>query len=303
MRGRVIIGSVAIGLLASIAPGAPAATKPERGYITNQFSLPTDPEEAEAFARDLDGDGTKDNQFGNIVAALTQAAGSGTLGFDTATGEAVLSGDIVMAHSLRTFSLANTKNATWQVWYGQPNPDIKLDGTDSVELLAGQPHSAKLAATIKNHVVKTVAGNIPLRLDFGAGPFVLKMSRAKIVATCTRAGCMNGKLTGALSAADIEAKLLPEIAKWINAVVAEDCPGPDPDSCATNSTGETLIGVFPEAFGPGDLVATPQELMENSLVQTLLRPDLNLVSGDGGQEDHMSFGFGLTTVKATLTRP
>jgi hypothetical protein len=304
MRHRKLIWIIVMGaLLAGSLGTTQAATKravakTEFGYVTKTLTLPSSSGQADAFGRDLDGDGTKDNQLGNIIVAL-QA--SGTLDLGLATQDSVTLGDIVMLHSLRTPSISNTRNATWQVWYGKPTiTPPAFDGTDVFPLLSGQPHSAKIAATIKDHSVRTSAGTIPFRMDFGSGPFVLHLKKARVFTKCFRAGCLNGRINGGIPVGEVESKLKEKLRIWVNEAIAADCPGPDVESCAAGSTGETLVGLFDD---DEDLTVTVGEFNENSLIQTLLRPDLNLVRGDGVPADHMSVGFGFTTVKAKLTRP
>ncbi len=303
MRGRVIVSLVTIGLLAGMATGAPAATKPERGYITNTFTVPTSGTQAQELGRDLDGDGSRDNKLGEILATFS---GQG-FAVATATGEAIEIGDIVMLHSLRTFSLANTKNATWQVWYGAPTaepPDFS--GSGVFLLPAAQPHSGKLAATIKDHKVKTAAGKIPLRLDFGGGPFVVKTFKSKVFATCTKSGCTNGQIGGAVTEEEVHAKFFPEFAEALTALLAADCSVPiETVVCESGSTGETVDVLYNLNE---DLVISLVELEENQLTQAVFTPDLDLFKANGdpghnGMNDSFSLGVGFTTVKATLTRP
>lgn len=292
--GSLVVGAVALGPLSSTQ----GATKPEYGYLTNSLNLPLTASEANLYSRDIDGDGDKENALGNAIAAMN---GAGALDLATATNDAVDAGSIVMLHSLRTFSLANSRNATWQVWYGKPTIDPPaFDGTDVFPLLAGQPHSTKLEARIKDHRVTTVAGKIPVRLDLGAGRFLLDLKKAKVSAKCFRAGCSNGRITGAVSSTDLETVFLPELAQLLTLLIAQDCPGPEPDSCASGSTGKSVQEIFD---ADDDLTVTSAELQDHDLIKAVFAPDLNLLTGDGGVNDHLSFGFGFSTVKAKLTRP
>jgi hypothetical protein len=302
MHGRWLVGTLVAAVLATAHVGAGhAAALPEHGYVTNSLNLPAVPDEAQSLGRDVDGDGEKDNQMGIVFATL---AGAG-LDLTGIMDAALTSGDIVMLHSLRATRLSNTKNATWQVWYGDPTTDPDLSGSGTFALPSDQPHSKRLDAKITDHVVRSAAGAVPLRLDLGAGAFELGMKRAKVVATCTKQGCSDGRIAGALTAHEVEDVLIPELAELFQAMVDADCPGPDADSCENGSSGQTVLGIFDENE---DFTITLQEVQENSLIQTLLRPDLDLLEADGspghdGVEDFISFGFGFTTVKATLTRP
>lgn len=281
---------------ATLARPAPvdAAALTEFGYVARAFRLPMSSSQAAAYARDVDRDDTKDNQLGNVFVLLASQG----FDFQAPMSDAIDSGGIVMLHSLRAPTLATTKNATYQVIYGKPaaNPPL-FDGTDS--FTTGPTRSTRLATTIKDHRVVTAVGAVPLRIDLGNGPLTLGAVRTKIVATCTRSACTSGKINGAITREEIDARLVPKMAQLLTAMIAEDCPGPGPESCTPGSNGENVQSLFDDN---ADLVITTGELLENDLIQTLLRPDLDLF-GDDDVEESLSFGFGFATVKATIVRP
>jgi hypothetical protein len=295
----MLLGAVAIGALAVTPVGvSQAAVAPEHGYVTNSMQLPTTNTQAANLGRDVDGNGTRDNRLGQFFASL---AG---LGFDlpAAQSQAIATGEVVMLHSLRAPTLTTTTNATWQVWYDQPTPSPNLTGTGTFTVSAIQPHSPRLAATIKNHHVQTAAGSIPVLLDLGGDPFELPMTKAKIVATCEGGGCTDGKLTGVLTKQQINDTLIPGMVATFNPLVQRDCPGPGPTACMADSTGKTVQAFFDTN---DDMVVTEQEVKASS---SFLKPDLDLVKANGapgkdGVKDAISFGFGFTTRHATLVRP
>lgn len=293
MHGRRLLGIVVLSALAlSPVGGSQAVLPPEHGYVTDAMRLGTTQQEISSFGRDFDGNGSRDNKLAQLVPVMAMQ------GIDLATTQqdAITSGDIVMLHSLRAARLTNTNNATWQVWYGAPTVDPDLSGSGTFTLLSGQPHSLRIAATITNHLVRTVAGKIPIRWDLGDGPFVLWLTKAKVVATCFQAHCI-GRVNGAVTKLQIDGKLIPEIQAWIQAAVTRDCTGPEVN-CAGGSEGEVLQQIFDV---DNDLQITLNEVRNNSLIQTILAPDLDL--NHDGVEDAISFGFGIDTVHATLTRP
>lgn len=307
MRGRTLLGTALLVITAGAQVGvAHAAAPPEHGYVTNAFHLPSTNAEATSFGRDLDGDKKRDNQLGR---ALVTLAGQG-LDLRAAQDDAIASGDIVMLHSLRASSLANTRNATWQVLYGEPTAEPDLSGTGSFVVALDQPRSARLDATIKDHLVRTSPGRIPVQLDLGVEHefgqmMTLGMKQAVVTATCTRHGCLDGKISGALTTVEIDTVLIPELAALLQSFVARDCPGPGPESCQSESSGQTIQAIFDT---DNDLQVTADEVRENSLMQAVLAPDLDLAEADGsrghdGVMDAISFGFGFTAAPATLVRP
>ena len=71
MRGRMLLGAVAIGALAVTPVGvSQAAVAPEHGYVTNSMQLPTTNTQAANLGRDVDGNGTRDNRLGQFFASL-----------------------------------------------------------------------------------------------------------------------------------------------------------------------------------------------------------------------------------------
>lgn len=302
MRRRSVAGAVALLAVSGAAAtaSADASSLPEHGYVADSVQLPTSTTQARTFGRDRDRDGQSDNALGQFFSALVSQG----LDLTAAQHDAITSGAIVMLHSLRTKSLANSQNATWQVWYGDPTANPDLTGTGTFTLPPAQPHSKRLPATIKNHKVRTVAGNIPVRLTFGGEPFDLQLTKAKVFATCSSTSCSAGRINGAISDSDVDNVLIPQTAMQLQAIVTRDCPGPGPGSCADGSQGKSIEQIFD---ANQDLVVTADEVRENSLAKALLAPDLDLLSADGqpghdGVNDSMSFGFGFTGVHATLAR-
>lgn len=303
MRPRTYVVALALSLgAATLAPTVTqAAPLPEHGYVTDTFVVPSTSTQAMLLGRDMDGDGTRDNALGQVFPALAQQG----LDLVSVQQDAITAGDIVMLHSLRAARLTTTKDATWQVWFGTPTPSPDLSGSGTFPIMSALSHSKKLPATITDHKVKTSTGVVPVRLDFGVGAFELSLTKAKIVATCTKQGCTDGRMNGALSVTQRDQVLLPRLAEFVQAVIARDCPGPGPASCAAQSEGATVQQLFDTN---DDLLVTGDELVASDLIQALLAPDLDLEAGDGspghdGVMDSLSFGTGFTTVPATLERP
>jgi hypothetical protein len=67
------------------------ATNYARSYLVNDVLLPTSNSEATSYAIDVDGDGFPENNFGQILSALTAQG----IDFDGPMSSAVASGSIV----------------------------------------------------------------------------------------------------------------------------------------------------------------------------------------------------------------
>jgi hypothetical protein len=290
---------VALGLVVSST--ALSAKAKKYGYVSSALRLPVTNTEAREYGRDFDHDGERDNNLGQVFASLASQ------GFDV-TGmqsEAVAAGNLLMLHSLKTPSFSKTKDASWQVLYAEATPTPDFSGSGSFTIAGAGPTSSRLPAKIKNNKVTTGAGSIPVQLDLGSGLFALDLVAAKLFATCDKSSCSAGRINGALRTNEIDFQLIPAFAEQFSALVARDCPGPTPSSCAADSEGKTVQNLFDEN---DDLVVSADEVRENPLFQVLLEPDLDLEKANGqpgqdGENDALSFGIGFEAVQAKLLRP
>jgi hypothetical protein len=288
---------VGLGVAVSVALVLPASTLSARsathGYVTSSLELPTTSAQAKAYGRDIDGDGHVDNTLGQLFVALTAQ----NIDFQSPLDAEIQHGHILMLHSLRTPSFTKTKKATWQVQFAQATltPDFSGGGTFTVDATA--PHSRVVRATVKRHHVQTAAGAFPIRLDLLGDNLSLNLDRAEIFATCSKNGCTNGRITGAVSQHDINTKFIPVLAGAFTGSASQDCPGPGPASCTSGSTGQTLQSLFD---ANNDLVISTSELSQNQLIKAILAPDIAL--RHHGKRDGLSFGLAFASVRAKIVR-
>lgn len=287
---------VVIGIAVLVAVVWPGVTLSARvsayGYVTSSLVIPQTPEQAKTYGRDIDGDGHVDNAFGQFLAALAAQ----NLDFQLDTTTAIQDGKLLMLQSLRTRSWKKTKKATWQVLFAKASDAPKFDGTGTFHVDGSAPSSRRLRATIRKHHVKTKAGDIPIELELG-GMVTLRLKSAVISATCSRSGCSNGRVSGVITKSNLDNQVIPQLAVQFSAIVARDCPGPGPGTCADNSAGKTLQALFDSN---SDLVISSVELAQSPLMQTLLAPDIDL--NHDGKRDALSIGLGFETVRAKLLR-
>lgn len=286
----VVAGVVAMPAV-TFSAALRAAPRTEHGYVASKLGLPTNDLEAKTFGRDIDGDGHSDNAFGKLLAALA-STGVDVTG---ATQSAVTDGDLLMLGSLRVRSFAKDTKATWQVLYAKAAASPDFSGAGSFPVDAGAPHSARLAARVRKHHVTTAAGTIPLEVDLGAGVVTLHLKDAEISATCGPAGCSKGRVTGVIMHAEVVSVVAPQLATMLTALIARDCPGPDPSSCAGGSTGATVQSIFDMN---DDLVVTADELLQSALIQALLASDID--TNHDNVKDGISAGVGFEAVKARI---
>jgi len=253
---------------------------------------------------DIDGDGNPDNKLRLLVAVLASAGGvdvQGALDRSVARGRTIVLADVESAGGSATLRFASgatpdpapCASATDTVCRrhlqgtgrftipGDADRSGKIDGSIASGAFSGGPGTVRFRVAIRDRVL-----DVPLVL-----------ARAKI-ASVTDDGLTSGVVGGAISTADLEAKVLPFMATLVADQVRADCnPTPPPDcGCRMPSTGHKLLTFLDKA--PVDCAVTLAEVATNPFLQTLLGPDLDVLPADG-TPDAISVGFGVTAVKGS----
>jgi hypothetical protein len=292
MRKAPVLLSLA--LVASAALAVPADARPARltkpvkhGYVINDLLVPTTNDQARAYAIDVDRDGEVENQFGSVLATLASQG----LEFQSPMDVSIATGAVVMLLSVQTTSLQNARGVKVRLFRGVPkaSPDLNGGGRFRVDKTAPK---TELKARIKNRAIRTRAGNVSVSLPPfypGLPDIRLDLVRGRIEGSCKAKRCVKGKIGGALTSEDVDAHIIPALGAMARAYVAADCPTTPPDDCPPNSAGSTMLNLFD---ANDDKVITDQEVRENSLIQSLLAPDLDL--DRNGVRDALSVGFGFT---------
>ena len=174
---------------------------------------------------------------------------------------------------------------------------------------------------------------ILLPLYGGAPAIAIEIHGARIeIDTVTPSGLVGGKLGGGIVADDFDARIVPALHAELAAHIANDCTG-EPSGCPGSSCrpcgceddldlGRIMLDLFDE-YGATldddpDCAVTPEEFRSNSLLSSLVAPDLDLfdcrnasnppgdcVFAPGTDEikDSLSFGMGFNAVKASFPLP
>jgi hypothetical protein len=251
-------------------------------YVQTGWTLPATSSEAYQLAFDLDGDGSGDNNAGNIIGAL---AGLGLDASGTSAG-AFARGDVVILHSVRADDLVDDGAVSWRVLAGEADAPPRFDGTDV--LRAGSDDGWLLGPLVQGRADLSWGG-VTLALPFfpDQPPLELPLVEARLAATITASGC-SGRVGGVMLNADIETTLPRFAAQAI--VHIERNP--------TNRFAEAAHNIFDE---DRDGTITVDEIVTSSLTRSAFRPDVDL-DGDG-DPDGLSFGLGLECVPATFSAP
>jgi len=295
MSRRAVCRSASLCLLTSLAATTVHATNYARGYFVDNVLLPTTSSEASSYAIDVDGNGSPDNSFGQVLAALV-----GT-GFDlTGTmGAAVASGSIVHLVHLQSIDAAFKNDpaaqATWCIGVPTPTPPL-FDGTDNascadtsgtfVAALSSGSFTSAAPATNPNPVF------LDIEIAVRTSSMTLNVQNARLSFTTNGAGDITfGQINGMIPHEDLLNTFPPTIAIACNDSIEND-PAADFSS--------TCKGIFDKGCSAtpsfsGDGLIEVCEVTESSLMQSLLAPDVQIV--DNGSTIYFnSLGIRFTAI-------
>lgn len=303
--------ALASSLIACGGDGATPPSGPHYTYVVDDVTVPANNNQARDIALDLDGDKLTDNQLGMVLGVLSMQ------GFDlkgTLT-KAVQEGSIILLLDLQTPSFASTSGAGLEVKLGDnpmpvpcvnpqmPTPETcgkHLSGTGSFTVAAGSPEGAGVDGKIAGSVFNGGPGDIPLQIALSdMAPIQLDLIGARAKATgMSESGIESVILAGGLLQTDLDSKVLPAIHAQLGPIITDDCIDPNATlcMCPEGSTGRTIISLFD---ANDDCTVTIDEIKTNSLIQSLLKPDVDLRPDIPG-DDCLSLGIQVTAVPATV---
>jgi hypothetical protein len=292
--------------------GAPTPTGMHYHFVANKIFVPTSSTESREFGLDLNGDGTVDNQLGATLAALKSQANFDIQG---TIDKSVADGSIILLVDFQSNSFTSSAGAGIQVFLGQnpmPAPCAgsadtvcghHLDGTGSFTINPNGPTNAALAGKIVGGTFTGGPGNLSLQIALGGTmPIQLDLIGARVKAdtiSATGIGTASGGgaiFAGAITKDDIDTKIIPAIVPQLETTIMRDCnmlTMPPGCGCTSGSTGATIISFFD---ANKDCQVTVDELKMNSLVMSLLQPDVTI-----NGKMALSIGIKATAVTGTYT--
>jgi hypothetical protein len=286
-------------------------------YVVDSVTVPTeaanpDPN-LDPFGFDIDGDGTTDNQLGAILSALVAAGGSGNLDIQGGIDTSVDEGSILLLANVVATSLDNASGAGFSAYLGSgsdPEPCTDptmpttcrqhLDGNGTFTVDASQQGTVG-GQIVGGTFTNSVPGTLALQISFQGAPVNLQLVAAKAkISGITEAEFGDSKIGGGVPDENIQNDVIPAVQVQVQDIIERDCLDPTADDCGcpSGSTGGTLIGIFDDN---GDCAVPIDEFRANSLIMTLLRPDVD-TDGDG-ELDSLSVGVGITGVHGNFTPP
>ncbi len=281
-------------------------------YVVASATVPASAAQAKKeFGIDLDGDGQKDNALGAVLATLK---GQG-LDVQPTLTEAVQDGSIVLLAEFQTKSFTAASASGLRIYLGDnmmitppacTDPTMiatcgkHLAGTGAFKVSATSPTDALVSGPIVGGTFKGGPGTISLQISLTAGqaPLQLDMLGARAELTgISETGVTKGIVAGAISKSDLDNKILPAIKDQLAALVGA-CTGspktPPACGCVSGSSGAQILTLFDTT--PADCTVSLDEIKDNSIIKTLLAPDV-VING----VDALSLGIGVTAVKGTFT--
>lgn len=290
---------------------APPPAADHHYYVMDSLLVPMNNTQARDFGLDLNGDQTVDNQLGMVLATLDAQ------GFElqTATTTQIDRGQILELFDLGATSFTTEPAATFAAYAGatpMPAPCAgtsdttcrhHLAGTGTFTIAAGSPTNPALTGVIAAGAMTTAPGHLlaPITLFTPpAMPLYVTLVGAKVqLAQASDPSILQLKLTGGITQTDIDGKLIPAMREGIQAQVVKDCTmlaSPPTCGCPAGSTGKTMLDLFDSA--PKDCTVSVQEVRDNSLINSLLAPDVMLEG-----QMCLSYGVRASAVRAGFVAP
>jgi hypothetical protein len=273
-------------------------------YIIDKVTVPETSAQATQLGLDLNNDGTVDNALGNVFATLK------TQGQDVQPNvtTAIDHGDVLLLVDVGETDFTTSNPAEFVTFSGaNPLPAPcngtadticrhHLDGTGTFDLSPTTWHDTPIVGAIANGTLTAGPGHVTVGFPL-IGTQVIQVTligaRTK-VSGLSAAGITTGILGGAVTKTDIDGKVIPAVAAAFEATVMAACPGAPPGcGCPTGSSAATLITLFDTNH---DCTISTDEVASNTLVQALLKTDVNIEG-----QDAISLGVGFTAVKGTYT--
>ncbi len=296
--------------------GQPVGT--HNKYVVDELIVPANASQSNAVALDLDGDGIGDNALGGLLGALGSTAG---LDLQTGVDEQLAAGEFILLASVKAQDLVNANDVGTYVFFGDnPTPaactdpmDLgtcgkHLDGNGSFDIAANSPPEALIVGTLAGGSLAAGPGTVSIELPLGASAIQLDLIAAHIDVTVAAGSLTSGKLGGAITAEDVDSKLMPAVQELIASLLVDCVPVGDDCGCPEGSSAEQVLGFFDTN---NDCEIPIEELNENSLIDATIRnPDLDLLDADGnfnpnvdGVDDSLSVAVGFSAVSATFDLP
>jgi hypothetical protein len=315
-RFATLSGLVALSLSVtgcdSDPPPAPACRVPvevdpagaHHTFVIDRFHLGESASEQTAYSLDLDCDGAVENSLG---AALTTVLAFAQVDFDAELRGMLDAGQLLHLIDLQATDLGSAEGAGLTLLHAADldgDPSDNFGGTEAfgVDERLGR---GTIGGRIDGGQLSVGSDTLPLEIGLPGVDerFLAHLVGARVEATIGD-GELDGTIAGCILDGEIDTVLVPVIVRGLGRGIARDCPD---GTCIPGSFGDSVLEVYDV---DGDGAISEQELVENSLTQILLQPDVDLIDAthDGvlapnvdDIDDCISFAVQFHAVPATIT--
>ena len=300
-------------------------------YVVDHINMPTTAAQASMFGLNLDGDeqGRPDNALGQILSTLAGQAG-GDFDLQGSIDEQVNDGSIILLANVKATSLTTANGVGAWIFLGDTPSTAPctsdtdttcrghLDGSTSFGISPESPgaNDALISGQIVGGQMTGGPGNVTIEISLVSGEdtgIVVDLVGARMkISSVSETALTGGILGGAVTEDALNDDIMPALHGILSDTIGQDCTGTAAPCCEDGSTGQLLIDLFDES-DPQDCMVTLEELKSNSLISSLLAPDVDLFDGDpnagnysprtDGVKDSLSLGIGFSAVPATFTNP
>jgi hypothetical protein len=237
-------------------------------YRVTGETFPTTNAEARDSALDLNGDDKVDNELGMVLGSLFYRDLPPTEGLDA----------LIASDELQLFV------------------DVQYPRSDENTIAfamypaGAQSHGLLFARANANPLILGTA-NVTTAIGFYGQRVELELLGARARLTAHDEATVAGTIVGGVRRSEIDAKLVPPLAMKLEEMIARDCPMRDaPPNCGCIRLPDGEYGglYWLQLFDvePRDCKVSDPEISENSLIKSLLAPDVMI-----GGEQLVSFGF------------
>ncbi len=256
--------------------------------VINKLTLPAD---ATEFTADLDGDGTKENKFGGINAALVGAG----FGLQSDLDMQINDGIIILLFEVFAKALTADPAMSMQFHQGYDTDNDAKDnfsGSETFGLAVTSPSNLILNGAITGGNMDVGPGNLTIPVPMGATSLMVDLKKGLVTGDVSSTGMTNGQINGAIPDADVDKKIIPAMATLVDTYY---------NSSQITPTVKTLLkGLFdtlPKGNPDGKITA---DEIRNSLLKPFLAPDVD--TDKDGKPDALSIGLGFTAVTCSINK-
>jgi len=247
--------------------------------VINKLILPKNSSE---YAVDLDGNGSKDNQLGNITGSITALGLGNDLQKDL--DASMQQGKVLLLFKLFATSLINDASISIRLYKGKDldnDPKDNFSGHEPLAIDPAGPQNLKLVGKIAGSLLQAGPGDLMAPIPIGGQVVNVSLKLARVKASLSSSGMTQGQLNGAIPMSDMNSLVLPNLAQDLDKTWKKE----------TDPAKKLLLGSFDT---DKDGTITGKDLQNNALVKMMFNPDVDTTGNKIA--DAMSLGMGFTAV-------